>query len=74
MGGAFTTMGGVSAGRTWSTDLVTGSAGTWKPACSGTVYSTVVVGDRIWLGGSFSRVGAVGRSNIAAVRADGSVD
>jgi hypothetical protein len=41
---------------------------------TGIVYALAQVGDRTIIGGDFTAVGGVARQNIAAIRADGSVD
>jgi hypothetical protein len=40
----------------------------------GVVYSSVQVGDRTIIGGNFTTVGGLPRANVAAIRADGTVD
>jgi hypothetical protein len=40
----------------------------------GVVYAIAQIGDLTYLGGSFTAVNGVGRANLAAVRADGSLD
>jgi Domain of unknown function (DUF5122) beta-propeller len=41
---------------------------------TGTVYALAQVGDRTIIGGNFTAVGGVARRNVAAIRADGTVD
>jgi hypothetical protein len=41
---------------------------------AGVVYAMTQVGDRTYIGGSFTAVSGVSRSNVAAIRADGTLD
>ena len=41
---------------------------------AGVVYAMAQVGDRTYLGGSFTQVSGIARSNVAAIRGDGTLD
>jgi hypothetical protein len=51
----------------------TGQATSWNPGADGVVYSVLVSGSSIYVGGSFSTVGMVSRSNVAAVDASSGI-
>lgn len=55
-------------------DCVAFDATTGRCEVSGVVYATAQVGGRTYIGGSFTSVSGVPRSNVAAIRADGSLD
>jgi hypothetical protein len=73
IGGDFTQIG-PATGAFVTTDATTGSVTAGYPKVSGTVYDMVSDGAGGWfLAGSFSRVGAFPRANLAHVLADNSV-
>lgn len=55
-------------------DCVTFNTETNKCEVLGSVYAITHVGDMTYIGGSFTSVSGVPRSNVAAVRADGTLD
>ncbi len=55
-------------------DCVTVDPSTGRCTVVGVVYAMTQVGDLTYIGGSFTSVGGVARSNVAAIRADGSLD
>lgn len=71
--GWFTSIGGQSRGGVAALDASTGSATSWDPnvgVYSGSgVYSVLVSGSTIYLGGNFTSVGGQSRANLAAVDA-----
>jgi hypothetical protein len=55
-------------------DCVAFDATTGRCEVAGVVYATTQVGALTYIGGSFTSVSGVPRSNVAAIRADGSLD
>ncbi|WP_418909099.1 PKD domain-containing protein [Glutamicibacter endophyticus] len=70
VGGDFTSLNGAPAERMVALNPATGAriAG-FDPQPSNTVYSIIARGDTVFFGGSFFRVGAAWREQVAAVRA-----
>lgn len=75
VGGYFSSIGGQSRGNAASFDLATGNLEAWNPGIgtativAPTVFAMAADGDTVYVGGVFSRVGAITRVNIAAVDA-----
>src|SRR5262249_34065666 len=72
VGGAFTTISGVSRARVASFDMGTGAVTGWSPGVDGVGASTAVSaiavsGSTVYLGGTFDTIGGSPRNNIAAV-------
>lgn len=55
-------------------DCVAFDAATGQCEVAGVVYATTQVGELTYIGGAFTSVSGVPRSNVAAIRADGSLD
>ncbi len=55
-------------------DCVAFDTATGRCEVVGVVYATTQVGSLTYIGGSFTSVSGVPRSNVAAIRADGSLD
>ena len=77
-GGEFTSMrppfaaagsGEVARGHVAAISLSTGNLTSWAPNVNGKVFALEVVGNVIYLGGSFTQVNGVARKNLAAVDA-----
>jgi hypothetical protein len=69
-GGNFGSISGVSRSRLVALDAVTGAVDpTWNPTTNGTgtVYALAVVGNRVYLGGSFTSVNGQSRARLAMV-------
>jgi hypothetical protein len=60
-------VGEVSRNRAAAIDTITGDLLAWNPNVNGEVRALAVAGQRVYLGGSFSRVGGLTRRRIAAV-------
>jgi hypothetical protein len=77
-GGNFSSINGISRSRLVALDPVTGAVDTtWNPTTdgTGTVYAISVVGNRVYLGGSFTSVNGQSRSRLAMVdSATGALD
>ncbi len=70
VGGEFTTMNGQSASRLVALDPQTGQRiSSFDPQPSNTVQSVIATNSTVYFGGSFFRVGAAWRDQVAAVRA-----
>ncbi|MGN6377923.1 MAG: hypothetical protein ACTHNU_03130 [Gaiellales bacterium] len=77
LGGKFTAMlpsgstgtGAVTRSHAAAIDLTTGQLLPWDPNVNNTVYAIAVSGSTVYLGGTFTHVGAAGRKNLAAVDA-----
>jgi hypothetical protein len=55
-------------------DCITYDPSTGLCSLQGSVYALVQVGDRTYIGGTFNSVSGVARRNVAALRADGTLD
>jgi hypothetical protein len=62
-------VGEVARSRAAAIDAATGQLLAWNPNANGEVRALAVAGQRVYLGGSFSRVGGQTRSRLAAVDA-----
>ena len=62
-------VGEVARNRAAAIDATTGQLLAWNPNVNGEVRALATAGDRVYLGGSFSRVGGQSRSRLAAVDA-----
>lgn len=60
--------------RTVKVECVVFDSSTNTCTVAGVVYATTQVGGTTYIGGSFTRVGGAARQNLAAIRADGSLD
>ena len=76
LGGQFTSVrpagaaagsGEVARNHVAAFNIVTGKLVKWNPNANGTVRAIQVVGTTVYLGGSFTQVGGVGRARLAAV-------
>ncbi len=72
--GAFNSVGGVTRKSLAALDTATGKATAWDPQASSDsqqtpMYALVLSGTTVYVCGSFTRVGGVARSNIAALSA-----
>lgn len=76
LGGQFTSLrpagdpvgtGEVARNHMAAVDLTTGALLPWDPNANGTVRAIRVVGTTVYLGGSFTNVGGIGRQRLAAV-------
>ena len=73
VGGIFVTVAGVTRNRAAAFDATTGALLGWAPlvtSTSSTVTAIRDAGDRVYLGGSFTSVGAQGRLRLVCVDAD----
>src|SRR6266851_1137631 len=76
LGGTFTVIGGARTGSGAAIDAVTANtpAGLTPLGINGTVSATAPDGNGGWyVGGSFTRIGAVTRNNLARINGDGSL-
>jgi trimeric autotransporter adhesin len=62
-------VGEVARSRAAAIDATTGQLLPWNPNVNGEVRALATAGERVYLGGSFSRVGGQSRSRLAAVDA-----
>jgi hypothetical protein len=71
VGGAFTSIDGLSRGRLAALDPATGAVTAWRPApaSGGPVRAIAVSGNRVYTGGSFTSVGGQGRPYLALIDA-----
>ena len=75
-GGAFTTMQGQTRNRLAGMPLYGGTSSsvlTWNPNANAAVSSLSALGQTIYAGGSFTTVGGLTRSYIAAIGVDGNI-
>jgi hypothetical protein len=70
--GGFTTVGGQARRGLAQVSLTTGSPTAWDPQPTGSVDALAVAGTTVFLGGSFTAIDGVPRSNLAAVATGGS--
>ena len=70
VGGDFTKANGQAVRKVVALDPVTGAVVPgWAPPMSGSVRAIVATPDTVFMGGSFTAVGSISRSRLAAVRA-----
>lgn len=77
-GGDFTTMGGVGRSRLAAFDLTTGALAAFNPGANGSVLALEVrflsaVQNRLYVGGQFTTLGGLSRSNIGVLDFSGAV-
>ncbi len=66
IGGAFTSVDGVSRDRLAAFDATTGALLPWNPTVNNAVYALVVSGNTVYAGGTFRAAGGQSRNYVAA--------